>query len=293
MTIHTPYADVPVNQAFAVDSGGIEWLFQILDPASYSIVPGKFRATVDSLSQTDGSSIQAPYIDGLVATLELSYWQVPGPEGESEGAPACAAILREMDQMLMGALNSLRTYPTDVSTQQYLWSPTGLLTRRLLDGVILASWPTPDFSKGPPEVRRKFQLGCPYPYALTDAPQTTIGIAPGGSVVVTNGGNIAGLPILFIPGPCTFCQVTNVESGLSLTYDSTLPGAVAVPSGHTLQIDFHEVSVLLDGNPADDYIAGLDPGASDLWPLVPGDQEILNSSMSDSSPYLVSYDYWI
>ncbi len=288
----SPYADVPINVPFAGDSSGIEWLFQILDPASYSIVPGKFRATVDSLSQTDGSSIQPPYIDGLVATLELAYYQLPGADGDSKGGPACKEVLRLMDQLLMGALNSLRTYPTDVSTQQYLWTPTGA-TQRLLDGVILASWPAPDFTKGPPEVRRKFQLGSPYPYALTNAPHTSPMIAPGTTVTITNAGNIEGLPILFMNGPSSFFQVTNLATGLSLTYDSTLPGALAVPTGHTLQIDFHQGSVLLDGNPDLDYIAGLAPGTSDFWPLIPGAQAILNSVSSVGFPYFVSYDYHI
>ena len=114
----------------------------------------------------------------------------------------------------MGALNSLRTYPTDVSTQQYLWLPTGTGVQRLLDGVILASWPTPDF-KNNPEVRLKFQLGCPYPYALDDDPQTTDSITPGEGITLTNGGNSPGLPIMFLPGPSDYISVTNLQNGLT------------------------------------------------------------------------------
>lgn len=301
-----PYG-LPINQLIP-QANGSAWLYLVMPPdnGAYSIVPGKgtsgggFRPVVDSLSQADGMSVQPPFIDGMMATIELSYqWSRTGSRSDIEpaGAPDAVglSVQRQMDELIMGALNSLRTYPPDVSTQQYLWLPAGLVTNRLLDGVMLGSWPTPDFTKGPPEVRLKFDLVCPYPYAILDAPHTTAPIAPGASSPVSNLGNTATTPILFIPGPMTYCKVTVFPSGLTLIYDDTLPGAVSIPSGHTLQIDFHEGSCLLDGNPTLDYIAGLDPSATVFWPIEP---DILNGSpstvavdpLSDGSVTVVSYD---
>lgn len=271
MTLKSSYGVVDLNTVSAFTTEGFAWLFRVLnDDHDYAIVPAKFRPVSDSVSQGDGSSIQPPYIDGLQATMSVSYWMCP--DGNLESAvPACAEVLREMDQFLMGVLNGLRTFPTDVSTQQYAWLPTdnGGITR-LLEGVMLAAWPTPDFSKGPPEVRRKVVVGSPYPYALQNDLITTV-IPAGTSATVTNGGNIDQLPILFVHGPSTGVAVVNEASGLTVSYDSTRPGALAIPAGHILQIDFAEGTCLLDGDPDLDYVAGLDPAATDLWALKPND----------------------
>ena len=244
------------------------------DNESYKIVPGKFRATIDSVSQGDGSSIQPPYIDGLVADMTIGYWVCP--DGTRDSAePACGEDLRLMDEYLMGVLNGLRTFPVDVSTQQYAWNPSGPAVARLLEGVMLASWPEPDFSQsanGGVLVRRKVSLGSPYPYALENDLITTL-IADGTTVAVTNSGNIATKPIIFMVGPVSgaaaACDVLNNSSGLRLSYDSTRPGGIAIPSGHSLQIDCAEGTCLLDGDPNLDRIAGLDPKASDFWSLLP------------------------
>ena len=51
--------------------------------------------------------------------------------------------------------------------------------------------------------------------------------------------------------------------------------------------------MLLDGDPDQDYIAGLDPTASSFWPLVPGGNLVENNAMSDADVYFVFYNYWI
>ena len=309
MQIVSPYATVAINEPWADDTTGKTYLFRTTID-NYAIVPGKgsgasggFRPVIDSLSQTDGMSIQPPYIDGFQVSMELQFFVCP--DGTEKSAifagtlnPDTRADLQAMDELIMGVLNSLRTFPTDVSTQQYLWLPPGHATYRLLDGVMLGSWPTPDFTKGPPEVRLRFDLVCPYPYGLTDAPRTTGPIAPGGTAFVPNLGNTSQLPILMIPGLAHFVQVTVLPSGLSLIYDSTLPGALPIPAGHTLQIDFHEGSCLLDGDPDLDFIAGLDPSATSFFALLPealsgGANEIEVSALSDGDVTVVSYDAWV
>lgn len=296
-TIVSPYApgglalNTPLTgQPPTLPSGAAAFYQVMVDGTGYKIVTQKFRAVVDSLSQTDGSTIQPPYIDGLVASIELAYMVCPGGSVASK-TNACAGDLRAMDDYLMGVLNSLRTYPPDVSTQQYLWLPTGLSTQRLLDGVMLGSWPTPDFSKGPPEVRVQFDLACPYPYALTDAPHTTV-IAASSAGVAPNNGNTSYLPVINIPGPFTSCGISNSANGGTFSYNSSLPGALAVLTGHTLQIDMHEGSCLLDGNPALDYIAGLDPTVDNFFPLVPVALGTNTLTVTGAGISVVSYDSW-
>lgn len=313
MVINSPYENVALNEPWVDTSTGKTYIFQTTVD-NYAIVPGKgenasggFRPVVDSLSQADGMSIQPPFIDGLVATLELQFFVCPdGTQASKVFAGSTVENrpdLQHMLEVIMGVLNSLRTYPPDVSTQQYAWLPPGDATYRLLDGVMLGSWPTPDFSKGPPEVRLKFDLVCPYPYAILADPHTTGPITPGGSDLIGNLGNTAQFPILMIPGPMTYTKVTvNVGLGapyaFEIVYDHSLPGAMDVPSGHTLQIDFHEGSCLLDGDPTLDYIAGLDPTLSTFWPLQPnqligGPNTVAVDVAGDGDVTVVSYDAWL
>lgn len=263
----TPYADIPLNQPVAQPDGSA-WLYQVMIDG-YQVVPAKFRPTEDSLSQADGSSIQHPYVDGLVATLDVAYYELP--RDGAERRPACAETLRAMDELLMGALNSLRALPADVLTQQYRWRPSGASFDRVLNGVMLAAWPAPDFSHGPPEVRSLVQVGSPYPYAADDNPLTT-SIAAGASGVVTNAGNADESIVVRAHGASSGFSILDVASGRQVVYDAGRPGAVAIAGGHYAEIDFFAGSILLDGIPdeAHNLIAGLDPTATDLFPLRPG-----------------------
>lgn len=292
MIVKSSYTSFDINQLTAdVLSGGKDALFLIEEPGDYKIVPAKLRTVADSLSQADGSSIQPPFIDGLVATIGLSYWVVPNGNFDAKTA-ACANDLRLMNELLMGTLNALRTFPTDPSTQQYSWNPSGVGDAlRLLNGIMLGSWPVPDFSQNP-LVRIVFEVASPYPYALNDTPHTVGPITPGDTFNVDNDGNSPGLPVLEIPGPATYFKVTNTLTGLTLIYDHSLPGALSIPSGHTLEINFHEGSCLLDGDPDFDYIAGLDPSATTFWALDPGVTPVSNDVAGDGDVTVVSFNYF-
>ena len=300
-TIKSDFGTVDLNTVFYPPGGATNgWLYLVHNQNDYSVVPGKFRPVVDSRSQADGSSIQPPYIDGMLASMTIGYWVCPNGNRDMQ-QPACDEDLRLMDQYLMGVLNGLRNYPQDVSTQQYAWQPSGLAYVRLLEGVMLATWPTPDFTtsgdQGGILVLRKLALQSPYPYAL-DNNQVTTDISASSTAIVTNGGNIEQLPVLQIHGPSSGVTVENAASGLSLTYDDTLPGAMTIPSGHFVEVTFAEGTALLDGDPTMDYIAGLDPAATDLWPLLPnspaapgGEQEIIVGGGADIT--LVSFWAWV
>ncbi len=267
--IVTPLGTVPLNDPMAPSSDGMSWLFLTAIDA-YSIVPAKFRPVSDSFSQADGSSIQPPWIDGMVATLEIQYQVCPNGDRAS-ATFACGEDLRLMDEFLMGCLNSLRTLPSDVTTQQYRWRPTGASVDRLLNGVMLGAWPAPDFSKGPPEVRTTVVLASPYPYAVDDE-ITTYSIADGSSVEVWNHGNCPTLPVIRAHGSTSAFVLEDLDSGFLLSYDSSRPGASTIAGGHYAEIDFFAGSVEKDGLPAeaDNLIAGLDPASTNLFSLPPG-----------------------
>lgn len=294
MSIIGPYlpAGLLLNQPLPL-SGRDNAFYFMVRPGGYQIVPGKFRSVLDSISQADGSSLQAPYIDGLVATMTIEYWIAP--RGDIAAlAPACTVEdqgttedARLMDQMLLGVLNSLRHWTTDPNNlQRYIWTPTGAGSDRLLTNVLLASWPT--LTIDPPVVSRTFSLGTPFPYAI-DIAQLSPTITDGGSAVLTNNGNAEFSPVMRVLGPSTVFLITNGATGETVSYDGTRPGAVAISGGDFAEIDFFQASIFLNGSGAD-LIAGLDPVATDFFKLAPGPQTI---SITGADVTVLLNDAWL
>lgn len=272
MTIVSPYATLALNTVLPL-GGRDNAFFFMVRPDGYQIVPGKFRSVVDSVSQADGSSLEPPFIDGLVATVKVSYWTEVRGSTSAERAPACGDDLRLMNEMLMGVLNSLRVWTTDPNNdQRYLWTPTGAGDQRMLTNVLLTGqWPTPDQSNEP-EVSMTFQLGTPYPYAI-DLTEVDVTIAASATAVVTNAGNAAQQPVMRVAGPTSAFTITNVTTGEEIVYDASRPGGAPIAGGHFAEIDTFQGSIFLDGNGAD-LSAGLNPEETDLFPLQPGSQTI-------------------
>lgn len=270
-TLVSPYATLDLNTV--VNVGRDNAFFYMVRPDGYQIVPGKFRAVIDSVSQADGSSLQPPFIDGLVATLKVSYWTVGRGSELGDRKPACDEDLRLMHQTLMGVLNSLRVWTTDPNNmQRYLWTPTGAGDRRMLTNVLLTGqWPTPDMSNEP-EVSLTFQIGTPYPYAI-DATEIDTVIASGGSAVLTNAGNAAQSPVMRVAGATSAFTITNSTTGQTIIYDASRPGGTPIPGGSYAEIDCFQGSIFMNGDGAD-LSASLDPETLDLFLLEPGAQTV-------------------
>lgn len=268
----SPFATLDLNAVLAaLDTGNFP--FYLVKPDGYQIVPGKYRAIIDSVSQADGSSIQPPFIDGLVATMTIEYWMTPNGE-RAQLTPACAQDVREMHQTLMGVLNSLRVWTTDPNNmQRYMWTPTGTSgVQRMLTNVLLASWPVPSVQTNQPLVSVTFEVGTPFPYAI-DATEIDTTIDDGDSAAIVNDGNAAQSPVMQVAGPTSGFTITNSTTGQQIVYDASRPGAVSIGSGHFAEINFFQGSIFLDGDGAD-LSAGLDPENTDLFPLEPGSQTI-------------------
>ena len=295
MTIVAPFAaggfpdGLPLNQQLALDlsDDSNSSFFFMVRPGGYQIVPGKFRSVIDSISQADGVSMQEPYIDGLVSTMTVEYWETIGSTDPAARVLACGASAREMDQILMGFLNALRVWTADPNNdQRYIWTPTGAGSDRLLTDVLLASWPT--VSIDPPNISRTFSLGTPFPYAI-DIAQLDPVITDGSSAVLTNNGNAHFSPVMEVAGPTTVFLITNELTGETVSYDGTRPGAVAIGGGDHAEIDFFQGSIFLNGSGAD-LIAGLDPVATDFFTLAPGAQTI---SVTGADVTVLYNDAWV
>lgn len=265
------YATLDLNTVLPL-AGRDNAFYYMVAPDGYQVSPAKFRPVVDSIGQADGSSIEGPFIDGLVATLSVKlYVAVRGDEEAKE--PACGEDLRLMNETLMGVLNSLRSYSTDPAAQQrYLWTPTGYGDDRMLVDVILAAWPAPSYDGM--EVTVAFELGAPFPYAI-DATETTTVIAAGGTAVVTNAGNASQSPVVRVHGPSTEFIVENVDTGQLVSYsDAADPGSLNIPAGHYVELDFFRGTATLSGGAGTDVIAGIDFAATTFFKLAPGSQTL-------------------
>ncbi len=75
---------------------------------------------------------------------------------------------------------------------------------------------------------------------------------------------------------------------LALIYDSGLPGGVAIPSGHFVEVNFFTGSAFLDGSGANRK-AAVDLRFSEFFPLVPGDN---NLSIFGASATILSNGAW-
>lgn len=288
MEIVSPYipAGLPINQQLPVVAN--KSYFFMVRPSGYQIVPGKFRSVVDSISQADGDSMQEPYIDGLIATMTIEYWEAVGGDPAARTL-ACAQSAREMDQMLVGALNSLRRWTADPNNdQRYIWTPTGAASNRLLTNVLLTSWPSVALDPEGIGVQRTFSIGTPFPYAI-DIAQSSPTLADGSSTVLTNHGNAAFSPVMQVHGATTLFQITNTTTGKTVAYDGSRPGAVAIAGGHYAEIDFFQSSIFLDGSGAD-LVAGLDPNLTDLFTLEPGANTI---DVTGASVTVLYNDAWL
>jgi hypothetical protein len=277
----SPSGSLPINTPGPALESGMFPLFLVTPP--YTIVPSALRSVSDNLSQADGESLQPPYIGGMVATLKVAYWAQPTrDESDARRAFACGADLREMDERLMLHLNALRQWSTLPDTKQRLeWSPSGADDRMLSD-ILLASWPAPDYlggDQGGIGVETTFAVATPFPYA-TSVASTSTSISSGSTAPITNNGSAAQFPIIQAFGPSTGFAIVNEATGVTLSYDSTRPGASAIGSGDYAEIDCFKGTVLLNGDTTQNLIAGLDPGFIDFLSLVPGSQTLATSGAS-------------
>jgi hypothetical protein len=256
-TLITPYADVPLNQV--TPTGNRVFLVQ----DDYKIVPS-LRVSQDNRAQADGSVLHPRFKTGLVATFSVEY--VTGVEinddtGTLEVEAACGTDLREMHEFLTGALNSIRTLtPND---QRLKWSPSGA-SDRILDFVQALAWTEPTVVEG--ITRVALAVESPFPYAV-DLFQNDDTILDGATATLTNDGTADSFPVMKVQGPTSAFTITNHTTGLAVVWDSSRPGVSAIGGGDYAEIDFFRGTIFLNGS-SSDLIAGFDPTATDIFPLV-------------------------
>lgn len=262
----SPLGSVPLNDLGPLLADGVTNAFFLLKPNPYTIVPTRFRAVEDDLSQADGTSLQPPYISGLVATLYCEYWVAINGNRDTL-KPACDAQLEQMDFLLTLHLNALRTQgPTPDGTQRLLWQPTGYGQRRMLTQVLLSQWmaPQPFDAEGGVGMAVTFGIATPFPYAI-DETAVDIDIGDGDTVLVPNAGNADYSPVVIVDGTTAEFAITRVDTGEVVSYIG--PDSITTSA----EIDFFTANIASGGT---DLIADLDPTVTDFFVIPPGGCEV-------------------
>ena len=221
------------------------------------------RANRSDIPQGDGSILHRRWLTGVEIQLAVQLWA-------NDGEVACATTTPTSQDMLdLLILHARAAQNADDNESRLFWTPTGQPVR-LLDDLRLAEYPQLSFQQGVPEVR--FTVGSGFPYAI-DFTQTSTPITDGGGSVLTNAGSAEFWPVFQVQGPATSFEIQNATLGLSLIYDSTLPGASAIGGGDYVEIDTFRNTLYLNGD-EDNMKPGLDVQNSDFFPLGPGDNDV-------------------
>jgi hypothetical protein len=269
-----------------VDPQGTLLLNQLSGTDLYLLNPQKcnanlaVRLTADPIPQASGQISHRRWRAGYTMHLAIQLWQ----EVAGEREPACDEDVRRMLDTLGLHLNAFENPPTGA---RVYWQPSGYGDERMLVLAQLASGPTVALEQGVTEI--EFDLDSPAPYYL-DSTELQTTITDGNTDVVPNDGNADYHPVIQVSGtgtgPATDFTITNHDAfdddgnELQFIYDSTLPGASAVPGGEYVELNFFNDTAYLNGD-EDNMKAGIDILNSDFFPLVPGDNnlEIVGADM--------------
>lgn len=276
--------DWTVPFTFTTPQGEI--LFNQFDPtvgAFYNLVPSacsssrETRADRTNRAQSSGEILHPHFSAGYVMTLKVTFW-------ERDDEEACDDLLQTMADNLEKHVNAiLGDFPVLdlINVGRIQWSPRSpeggpVRNDRMLDGVRTQALPAESLDAD--GYALTFQLLSQIPYAW-DAPETDTDIAGSGTVNLHNPGTANFYPVIEVHGPSTAFTIINHSvvdfdgNPLKIVYDSDLPGANPIASGHDLELVFFNETAYLDRDVAD-YKAGIDPLRSDFWTLQPGDNLI-------------------
>jgi hypothetical protein len=239
----------------------------------YKLVPERcqarrgMRATVDDVPQDDGEIFHRRFSNGVEFDITLQCW-------ESDSVIACNSDARLMQEELARWLESMKN-----ESGRFLWQPTGGAGQRMMDE---ARWLTP-ISESLAEAgawELAFTIDTPFPYVMTAA-QNSVAVPDGVPTAVPNGGNVPFYPVIIADGPFSTLTIDNQTEGLTITYDSGRPGAIAVGPGDIAEFDAFRATVYLGigGTPGDVTIhkRAIDPTDTDYFTISPGSDTILST----------------
>jgi hypothetical protein len=230
------------------------------------------RSTGDPVPQGFGTLWHRGFANGYVLKIPIQYWITGGPGNNLVPASEqTTPTAQEMDDLLMLHYRSLMD-----GGGRILYSPAQL-TQRIADRLFAIAKPT--LVEEQANTNTVLEFGSEFPYLL-DFTQTLTQLSDGSpSATLTNTGSAPMQPVFKVYGPFDQFVLTNSTTGEAFIYDDSLPGAVAIPSGHYIEITTFQDSVYLDGD-GPSRKAGIDIRNSDFWALEPGDNDVIVTANS-------------
>ena len=266
----------------------------LLDPEKCSAsLP--VRVTDDDVPQGSGKIPHRRWRGGYVFHLAVQLW--------TYGDRACKGDARAMLDLLGLHLNAMENTGLlpGAPEGRLIWTPSANTagddvpaSDRMLTRAQLLTAPAPQLQDGTETV--EFEVDSSFPYYI-EFTQTETDISDGSTVAVANVGNADFYPVIQAQGPTTGFTIINLDvldpagSPLELTYDSTLPGAVAIAGGDYLEIDFFRQTAYLNGSGANRF-AGIDMRVSDFFPLAPAELADNNLQVGGADIVVLSNGAW-
>ncbi len=290
--------DAPIPWHFETPSGTLD--FNTADGHRFLLVSSgcdggvDLRVTEDQVPQGNGDIPHRAFTSGYKIRLLLELRDQTDPEWpQAEAPPACGRGLTDMlDELGLHINEILNAEPDGTGLFQRLWWAPDGLPERMLNKIRLLERPvvTMDGSSPP---RVAFAVFSEFPYYMSHGDVTTA-FADGDTKTLANGGTCEYFPVFEVHGPTSAFTITNNsqldEQGnpLEIVYDATLPGAVPIPGGHSVEINCFKNTAYLDGNVAS-RIAGIDLEMSDFFTIQAGGDSI---SIIGASMDAITADAW-
>jgi hypothetical protein len=266
----------------------------LLDPAKCkATLP--VRVTDDDVPQGSGKIPHRRWRGGYVFHLALELW--------ANDKPACKGDLRHMLDVLGLHLNAMENTGLlpGAPEGRLIWTPSDTTdgadapaSDRMLTRAQLLSAPDASLEDGTTVV--EFEIDSSFPYYM-EFTQIETDIGDGDTVAVANPGNADFFPVIQAQGPSGGFSIINLDvldpagSPLTVTYDASLPGAVAIGGGDYLEIDFFRQTAYLNGSGANRF-AGIDMRVSDFFPLAPAELADNNLQVGGADIVVKSNGAW-
>jgi hypothetical protein len=262
----------------------------------YQLVPERcsaslaVRVTEDDMPQHDGKIPHRRWRSGYQMHLAIE------PMIEVAGEFDCAGggdLVTMMDLLGLHLNAMIRTglFP-GAPNARLTWDPTDF-DARMLDRAQLLGAPVVSLDGALGGMLIEFDIDTPYPYYISTL-ETDTALSDSGVHLIHNAGNTDFYPVIQVNGPIDNFIITNESivdlngDPLVIEYDSTLPGAVGIDSGHYVEIIPFQATVFLDGDGANRK-AGINMLTTDWFPLIPGDNEIW---ISNGTGVIKANDAW-
>lgn len=235
------------------------------------------RVQDDPLPQTDGYEIHPHFRNGFQLRMALQPYD--------GGAIAIDSVRRQLWENLNAHLEAIRN-----ADGRLQWRPSGYSDDRILDNIRLIERSAVSGSGIVKTVT--FAVASRFPYYI-DFTQQDIALP----ATVTNAGNAAFHPVVKVHGPITTGFTLSSSTDLDeegnpkqLIYDTSLPNAPTIASGHYIEFDFFRNTATLDGNVNFTPEAGIDWSNSDWFEILKGANAI--GFTGDGTAELLNNNAW-